>query len=111
MSVNRKHEDIRPSALKKVVSKELSPFAGYEQHDAQEFLTYFLDKLSEDLNRNVKEEKKELAPPIPQIPSGSSENVGDGGTGGLPRADPVQSMQENESNGKPSSAKPEMPVP
>ena len=40
-------------------------FFGSQQHDAQEFLNFLLDKLSENLNRaelEEEEEKKELKP-------------------------------------------------
>jgi ubiquitin C-terminal hydrolase len=34
-------------------------FFGNQQHDSQEFLSFFLDKLSEDLNRIDEEEEEE----------------------------------------------------
>lgn len=40
-----------PSALKRAVAAFAPRFAGYQQHDAQEFLAYLLDGLHEDLNR------------------------------------------------------------
>lgn len=44
-------------------------FFGSQQHDAQEFLNFFLDKVSEDLNRAEiapkKEESKEIEPSCP----------------------------------------------
>jgi ubiquitin carboxyl-terminal hydrolase 4/11/15 len=45
---------IEPRTLKKIVEKKNSTFSGYEQQDSQEFLSYFLDLVHEDLNR-VKE--------------------------------------------------------
>jgi ubiquitin C-terminal hydrolase len=42
---------VRPFNLKKAVSKELPEFSGFDQCDAQEFLTFFLNQMSEDLNR------------------------------------------------------------
>ena len=45
---------VKPFNLKKAVNKEIPEFQGFEQCDAQEFLTYFLNKISEDLNRQVK---------------------------------------------------------
>lgn len=43
---------MRPFELKKTVNKELPEFSGFDQCDAQEFLTYFLNRMSEDLNRH-----------------------------------------------------------
>lgn len=40
----------RPTDVKAVVGKVASRFIGYDQHDAQEFLRFFLDALHEDLN-------------------------------------------------------------
>lgn len=42
---------ISPTALKRVIALFAPRFAGYLQHDAQEFLAYLLDGLHEDLNR------------------------------------------------------------
>ena len=56
---NPKQKDIRPSEIKKIVNKYMPIFAGNEQHDAQEFLSFFLDKLSEDLHREMHEEDQE----------------------------------------------------
>ena len=41
----------RPTDLKHVVGKYASRFIGYQQHDAHEFLRFFVDGLHEDLNR------------------------------------------------------------
>ena len=47
--------------FKNVVSKFVRRFSGFSQHDAQEFLRYFLDGLHEDLNRvRVKPEYREI---------------------------------------------------
>lgn len=46
-------DEMAPSALKKVISKAKPSFSGWEQHDAQEFLCYFLDSLHEDLNEVI----------------------------------------------------------
>lgn len=40
-----------PTALKRAIALFAPRFAGYLQHDAQEFLAYLLDGLHEDLNR------------------------------------------------------------
>ena len=40
-----------PTALKRAIALFAPRFAGYQQHDAQEFLAYLLDGLHEDLNR------------------------------------------------------------
>ena len=42
---------LAPTSFKGVVSKCAPNFAGNEQHDAHEFLTFLLDALHEDLNR------------------------------------------------------------
>ena len=44
---------IAPTRLKTLVGEKVtSMFLGYNQHDAQEFMSYFLDAIHEDLNRN-----------------------------------------------------------
>ena len=45
------HASHSPKDLKNVVSRFVSRFSGFAQHDAQEFLRYLLDGLHEDLNR------------------------------------------------------------
>lgn len=45
------YSSFRPSELKKAIGNFAERFSGYEQHDAQEFLRFFLDGLHEDLNR------------------------------------------------------------
>ena len=42
---------LSPSKFKKTVSRWAPQFAGYEQHDSSELLTFLLDGLHEDLNR------------------------------------------------------------
>jgi len=45
---------VSPTALKRAIALYAPRFAGYLQHDAQEFLAYLLDGLHEDLNRTEK---------------------------------------------------------
>jgi ubiquitin carboxyl-terminal hydrolase 4/11/15 len=40
-----------PRALKKIIERKNNQFTGFSQQDSQEFLSYFLDLLHEDLNR------------------------------------------------------------
>ena len=47
---------VSPTSLKRAIARFAPRFAGCHQHDAQEFLAYFLDGLHEDLNR-AKEKK------------------------------------------------------
>jgi ubiquitin carboxyl-terminal hydrolase 4/11/15 len=42
---------VNPSKFRRAAGRQRSEFAGYEQHDSQEFLMFLLDKLSEDLSR------------------------------------------------------------
>lgn len=44
---------LTPRNLKRTIDQFAPQFAGYEQHDAQEFLAFFLDGLHEDLNRST----------------------------------------------------------
>ncbi|XP_048740346.2 ubiquitin carboxyl-terminal hydrolase 19-like isoform X2 [Ostrea edulis] len=46
-----KHYSYAPSKLKSLVAQKASQFNGFAQHDAQEFMAFFLDGLHEDLNR------------------------------------------------------------
>jgi len=62
MKETDKKKIVRPAKFKSSINKELTQFYGFEQCDAQEFLMYFLNKISEDLRRfqteNSKENKK-----------------------------------------------------
>ena len=42
---------LSPSELKELIAEKRPEFAGYQQHDAQEVLTFLLDGLHEDVNR------------------------------------------------------------
>jgi ubiquitin C-terminal hydrolase len=42
---------VNPRGFKRTLGKHAAQFQGYEQHDSQEFLSYLLDMLHEDLNR------------------------------------------------------------
>lgn len=44
---------LTPRNLKRTIDQFAPQFAGYEQHDAQELLAFFLDGLHEDLNRSL----------------------------------------------------------
>ena len=44
------YKSVNPKGLKKAVSKFYAGFSGYAQQDAQEFLSFLLDGLHEDLN-------------------------------------------------------------
>ena len=48
-----KEESVSPGNVKKAIQKANKTFAGYAQQDSQEFLSYFLDALHEDLNQVV----------------------------------------------------------
>lgn len=47
---------LNPSAIKDTIKRYCSTFAGYSQQDAQEFLSFFLDALHEDLNSVLRKE-------------------------------------------------------
>jgi hypothetical protein len=44
---------VEPFALKTTIGRHAPQFSGYRQHDSQEFCSYLLDGLHEDLNRVV----------------------------------------------------------
>lgn len=46
--------DQRAKKFKDVIDKYLPQFEGYNQHDAHEFLIFFMDKVSTELNKPVK---------------------------------------------------------
>ncbi|XP_045394924.1 ubiquitin carboxyl-terminal hydrolase 11-like [Lemur catta] len=54
------HRSIVPHIFKSKVGHFASQFLGYQQHDLQEFLSFLLDGLHEDLNRVKKKEYVEL---------------------------------------------------
>lgn len=47
------HCTVRPTNFKKIVGKLNSEFAGYEQNDSQEFLSFILDKIHDETKRTV----------------------------------------------------------
>ena len=47
----------KPTKLKHVIGVTASRFIGYEQHDAQEFLRFFIDALHDDLNLVINKPK------------------------------------------------------
>lgn len=51
---------INPIGIKEAIQKFCKTFAGYQQQDAQEFLSFFLDALHEDLNEILKKPYHEL---------------------------------------------------
>mmetsp|Transcript_7503 Transcript_7503/g.21917 ORF Transcript_7503/g.21917 Transcript_7503/m.21917 type:complete len:1185 (+) Transcript_7503:311-3865(+) len=51
MNASKGHTSTSPTDLKRAIALFAPRFAGYQQHDAQEFLAYLLDGLHEDLNR------------------------------------------------------------
>lgn len=57
-----------PSKLKMLIGQKVTQFSGFAQHDAQEFMAFFLDGLHEDLNRIQKK---------PYIENNSSDNKPD----------------------------------
>lgn len=48
------HSSFSPRMLKQQTSRFAPQFAGYGQHDTQEFIAFLLDGLHEDLNRIIK---------------------------------------------------------
>jgi ubiquitin carboxyl-terminal hydrolase 4/11/15 len=69
-NANRK-SSTSPSALKRAIALFAPRFAGYIQHDSQEFLAYFLDGLHEDLNRIRKAPYVEM----PDVTDGQDMNI------------------------------------
>lgn len=47
-------KNLPPVELRYTLSKYAPQFTGYQQHDAQELLSFLLDGLHEDLNRYIK---------------------------------------------------------
>ena len=45
------HSSYSPTHFKSVFGEKLRMFSGYDQHDAQEFLSFLIDALQEELNR------------------------------------------------------------
>lgn len=45
------YSSYKPSDFKEILGEVEAMFEGYMQHDSQEFLSFVLDKIHEDLNR------------------------------------------------------------
>ena len=56
---SNRHSSVSPSTLKRAVSDANAMFAGYQQHDSHELLSFLLDAIHEDLNRVKKKESTE----------------------------------------------------
>lgn len=53
-----KQSSLSPTRLKSLIGEKItSMFMGFNQHDAQEFMSFFLDAIHEDLNRNENKPK------------------------------------------------------
>ena len=53
-----KQSSFGPTRIKALTGEKItSMFIGFSQHDAQEFMSYFLDAIHEDLNRNENKPK------------------------------------------------------
>jgi ubiquitin carboxyl-terminal hydrolase 4/11/15 len=61
---------VNPSKFRRAVGRQRQEFAGFEQHDSQEFVMFLLDALSEDLSRIGKK-------PYTTIPDSTDEMVHD----------------------------------
>jgi ubiquitin carboxyl-terminal hydrolase 4/11/15 len=57
-----------PSNIKKTILKFTRTFAGYSQQDSQEFISYFLDALHEDLNQVILKPYEPIQDYIPGEP-------------------------------------------
>ena len=44
---------VTPASFRKLIAKKNEMFAGYMQHDSQEFLIFMLDQIHEDLSRKI----------------------------------------------------------
>jgi ubiquitin carboxyl-terminal hydrolase 8 len=53
---------LNPSGFRKSICHHAPQFSGSDQHDSQEFLTFLLDGLHEDLNRVLTKPKNEASP-------------------------------------------------
>ena len=65
---NESFNAVYPRNLKYAISESLPQFQGYEQHDSQEFLIFFLDSLHEDVNKVI--DKPYFKDPIPEYKDG-----------------------------------------
>jgi hypothetical protein len=81
-------------AFKKIVSQELPMFFGNQQHDSQEFLSFLLEKMSDDLNRfyDDDEEEQKAIKPV----EAHELNEIDGGTGGFENKSKNSTLNQNQ---------------
>lgn len=50
---------INPNKLKEAINKSVPQFADFDQHDAQEFLTFLLSTLNDEMKQLINEKAKE----------------------------------------------------
>ncbi len=55
----KQYRSVRPTVFKQVIGKCNEQFAGFGQQDCQELLSFLLDGIHEDLNRQLKKEPTE----------------------------------------------------
>jgi ubiquitin C-terminal hydrolase len=51
--------NVNPNKLKEAINKTVPQFADFDQHDAQEFLTFLLSTLNEEMKELINENTKE----------------------------------------------------
>ncbi|KAL4466051.1 hypothetical protein ABPG74_004288 [Tetrahymena malaccensis] len=89
------YDPVKPESLKKSIDKLMPNFSGHEQHDAQEFLQGFLDKLNDEIkikklvNLNKPEENS----------NNNTNNVSAAATNGLANQTVTKQYTKTASNG------------